>query len=150
IAVFLGVMLPAVNGPGMRVAYAAASAAAADSWPMYMHDNQRTGASADTTLSPSNAAQLDKRWSYQTGGMIASQPVVANGVVYVGAWDGYEYALDATTGALLWKTFLGTTTASPTCFPAQMGISSSAAVANGVVYVGGGDTYWYALDAATG
>ncbi|HEV8193657.1 MAG TPA: PQQ-binding-like beta-propeller repeat protein, partial [Ktedonobacterales bacterium] len=140
-----------MNGPGVVGAYAAGSAATAtDSWPMYMHDNQRTGASADATLSPSNAAQLGKLWSYQTGGMIASQPAVVNGVVYVGSWDGYEYALNATTGAMLWRTFLGTTTASPTCFPSQMGISSSAAVEDGVVYVGGGDAYWYALDAATG
>ncbi len=151
IAVVLGVALPAMNGASLASAHAAASAAATiDSWPMYMHDNQRTGASADNTLSPSNAAQLGKLWSYQTGGMVASQPAVVNGVVYVGSWDGYEYALNAATGAVLWKTFLGTTTASPTCFPSQMGISSSAAVENGVVYVGGGDAYWYALDATTG
>jgi outer membrane protein assembly factor BamB len=151
IALVLGVALPAMNGSGVTSAYAAGRAApATDSWAMYMHDNQRTGASADATLSPSNAARLGKLWSYQTGGMIASQPAVVNGIVYVGSWDGYEYALNATTGALLWKTFLGTTTASPTCFPSQMGISSSAAVENGVVYVGGGDAYWYALDAATG
>jgi len=132
-------------------AHATASATpVTDSWPTYMHDNQRTGASSDTTLSTSNAAQLGKLWSYQTGGMIAAQPAVVNGVAYVGSWDGYEYALNAATGALLWKTFVGTTTASSTCFPSQMGISSSATVENGVVYVGGGDAYWYALDATTG
>jgi outer membrane protein assembly factor BamB len=151
IAVAINVMLLYLNGAGMHSAHAAASAAAiTDSWPTYMHDSQRAGASSDTILSPSNAAQLSKRWSYQTGGMIAAQPAVLNGVVYVGSWDGYEYALNATSGALLWKTFLGTTTASPTCFPSQMGVSSSVTVQEGVVYVGGGDAYWYALNAATG
>jgi outer membrane protein assembly factor BamB len=31
-----------------------------------------------------------------------------------------------------------------------MGVSSTATVLNGIVYVGGGDAYWYALDATTG
>ncbi|HET8909808.1 MAG TPA: PQQ-binding-like beta-propeller repeat protein, partial [Ktedonobacterales bacterium] len=150
VALLMGIAVPTMSGISMRTAHAASVVATTDSWPTFMHDNQRTGASADTTLSTSNAAQLGKVWSFLTGGMIASQPAVVNGVVYVGSWDGYEYALDATTGAMLWKTFLGTTTASPTCFPSQMGISSSATVQNGVVYVGGGDAYWYALDATTG
>ena len=47
-------------------------------------------------------------------------------------------ALKASTGAKLWS------------FPAGGGISSSPAVANGVVYIGGGDTSVYALNAATG
>src|SRR5207302_11493222 len=66
----------------------------------------------------------------------------------VGSWDGYEYALDAATGTLKWKTFLGQTTAP--CYPQLAGVSSVADVENGVVYVGGGDSNWYALDAATG
>src|SRR5215471_1258425 len=150
VAVAMSVTLLCLNGAGMRSARAAGAVAIADSWPMYMHDSQRLGASSDTTLSTSNATQLVKRWSYQTGGMIAAQPTVLNGVAYVGSWDGYEYALSATSGALLWRTFLGTTTASPTCFPSQMGVSSSVTVQDGVVYVGGGDAYWYALDATTG
>jgi outer membrane protein assembly factor BamB len=57
---------------------------------------------------------------------------VANGVVYVGSDDGNVYALSASTGAELWSF----TTPGP--------VSSSPAVADGVVYVG----YWggvYAL-----
>ena len=34
--------------------------------------------------------------------------------------------------------------------PPVIGVTSAAAVAGGVVYVGGGDTYWYALDAVSG
>jgi outer membrane protein assembly factor BamB len=74
---------------------------------------------------------------------------VVAGVAYVGSWDGYEYALNASTGALIWKTYLGITTA-PNCSPPQLGVSSVAAVVNGVVYVGGGDSNWYALNASTG
>jgi len=122
----------------------------AEDWPSYLHDGQGTAASGgETTLSPSNAGYLAKRWAFKTGGKIASSPTVVNGVVYVGSWDGYEYALNAADGTLIWRTNLGITSA-PTCAPASAGVTSVAAVQNGVVYVGGGDAYWYALDASTG
>ncbi len=122
--------------------------AASGDWPTYLHDVQRTAASDDTILSPANAGQLKANWSFKTGGPIAASPTVVGGTVYVGSWDGYEYALNAATGAMLWKTFLGQTTAP--CYPQLAGVSSAADVENGVVYVGGGDSYWYALDATTG
>ena len=118
-------------------------------WPSYGHDAQRTGVSADTTLSPANASQLTVRWKFKTGGVIASSPTVVNGVAYVGSWDGYEYALNAANGTLIWRTNLGITSA-PNCNPTAAGVTSVATVQNGVVYVGGGDAYWYALNASTG
>jgi outer membrane protein assembly factor BamB len=126
------------------------AAAATDNWPTYLHDPARTSASSDTTVSAANAATLALKWSAQTGGVIASSASVSGGVVYVGSWDGYEYALNAVTGAVMWQTFLGITTANPICVPPQAGVSSAPAITGGVVYLGGGDDYWYALDAATG
>src|SRR5260370_39549411 len=131
-------------------AASAASTVTTDDWPTSLHDPMRTSASNDTTFSTSNIAQLVKAWSYQTGGLIASSPTVTGGTAYFGSWDGYEYALDATTGAFKWKTYLGITTANANCNPPTLGITSAAAVLNGVVYVGGGDAYWYALDATSG
>lgn len=128
----------------------ASSGAVSDDWSMYLHDPGRSSASNDSNLSTSNASQLTQLWSFKTGGVIAASPTVVSGTVYVGSWDGYEYALDAATGALKWKTYLGTTTANSVCSPPKAGITSSAAVQNGVVYVGGGDAYWYALNATTG
>src|SRR6266700_1082785 len=122
--------------------------AASGDWPTFLHDPQRTAAGNDTTISTGNAAQLALKWAFNTGGPIAASPTVVGGLVYAGSWDGYEYALNATTGALVWKTFLGQTTAP--CYPQLAGVSSAADVENGVVYVGGGDSNWYALDAATG
>jgi outer membrane protein assembly factor BamB/regulation of enolase protein 1 (concanavalin A-like superfamily) len=124
--------------------------AATDDWSTSLHDVARTAASSDTTFSTANANQMALKWSLQTGGPIAATPTVSGGVAYFGSWDGYEYAVDAITGALKWKTFLGITTADPICIPPQLGISSPATVQGGVVYVGGGDSYWYALDAVTG
>ena len=48
------------------------------------------------------------------------------------------YALNAGTGALLWK------------YATEDGVYSSPAVANGVVYVGSDDDNLYALNASTG
>jgi outer membrane protein assembly factor BamB len=58
---------------------------------------------------------------------------VFNGVVYFGSDDSYLYALNASTGAQLWRHLLFDK------------VQSSPAVAHGVVYVGG-----YALNARTG
>jgi outer membrane protein assembly factor BamB len=116
-----------------------------------MHDPGRSAVSGETTLSPANIGGLVKLWSYNTGDVVAASPTVVNNVIYVGAWNGYEYAINAVTGQLIWKTFLGTMTPRSDCNPQRtVGVTSSAAVQNGVVYIGGGDDYWYALDANTG
>jgi outer membrane protein assembly factor BamB len=58
---------------------------------------------------------------------------VANGVVYVGSDDHNVYALNASTGALLWQYTTGGA------------VESSPAVANGVVYTGSDDGSVYAF-----
>jgi outer membrane protein assembly factor BamB len=45
-------------------------------------------------------------WHYYTEGTFLSSPKVKSGVVYVGANDGYVYALQANNGTLLWRTDL--------------------------------------------
>jgi outer membrane protein assembly factor BamB len=128
-----------------------AVAAAATDWPTYLQDPGRNGASSDPAFTPTTAAQLNRAWAFATMGILAASPTVVGGTVYVGSWDGFEYALDAATGQLKWKTFLGLTVGGPTCTqPPKAGVTSAATVQNGVVYVGGGDAYWYALDAGTG
>jgi outer membrane protein assembly factor BamB len=127
-----------------------AHAATSDDWSTYLHDPGRSAASSDTTLGPANAAGMGRLWSFSTGGVVAASATVVAGTVYVGSWDGYEYAIDAGTGVQKWRTFLGITTGNAVCFPQTAGITSAATVQGGAVYVGGGDAYWYALDAATG
>jgi len=126
------------------------ASAATDEWTTSLHDISRDGASSDTSFSTSNVAQLEKEWSYATGAPIASQPAIVNGVAYVGSWNGNEYAFNLSTGAVIWSDFLGTTTGEPDCDPQSAGVSSAPTVLNGVVYVGGGADYWYALNATTG
>jgi outer membrane protein assembly factor BamB len=67
-----------------------------------------------------------------------SSPTVVGGAVYFGSGDGHVYAVDAKTGALVWKFKTGDV------------VHGSPAVSGGIVYVGSWDTYFYALDAATG
>ena len=97
-------------------------------------DVARTGIYA----SPGVPAFTKVKWTFKTDGRIIASPAIANGLAYVGATDGYMYAVDTETGDLRWK------------FQTRSRIASSAAVANGVVYFLSYDGKFYALDASTG
>ncbi len=88
-------------------------------------------------------------WSVSPGGSLSipgDSPAVAKGMVYIGASvtgqhgssSGTLYALNARTGKTVWSA------------PVASGITSSPAVANGVVYVGSDDGTLYAFNAKTG
>jgi len=68
---------------------------------------------------------------------MVSYPVVRNGIVYVGSYDNYVYALNASDGSLVWKFRTGDIMFSP-------------AAADEYIYAAGLDKYLYALDARTG
>jgi len=125
------------------------NASAYQDWPMFLQNSARTAATTDPALTLAKAPALALKWSYRAGGPMATSVSIVGTTAYVGAWDGYEYAINVTTGKLIWKTYLGITQ-DPACNPPTIGVTSSAAIVNGVVYVGGGGPYWYALDAATG
>ncbi|MGI8827861.1 MAG: PQQ-binding-like beta-propeller repeat protein [Chloroflexota bacterium] len=120
-------------------------------WPTYLQSPQRTSASGETILTTANAPSLHKVWSHGTGGIMSASATIVNNIVYVGSWDGYEYAFDASSGLQRWRTYLGIDTSLGSCGGSRgRGIASTATVQNGVVYVGGGDSYWYALSASSG
>ena len=126
----------------ITVVFAGAVPAAAQYDTMqYRYNAAHTGDYSPVAGSvPSNGQLL---WNYTiTGyeGYVDSSPAVANGVVYVGSYDNNLYALNATTGTMLWS------------FTTGGGVYSSPAVANGVVYVGSWDFNGdvYALNATTG
>jgi len=122
------------------------SSADGGAWPKYLHDNGGSGFAANSGLTAATAAGLVALpgWPVHLGATISTQPVVANGLIYVGAWDGYEYALTR-SGAIQWRRFVGITTKGKACqYP--IGIAGTAVVSdaavNGrtrsVLYVGGG------------
>jgi outer membrane protein assembly factor BamB len=70
--------------------------------------------------------------------VFTSSPAVANGKVYFGSGDGNIYAVDAKSGAVVWK------------FPTKDVVHASPAIVNNTVFIGSWDSYLYALDAETG
>jgi outer membrane protein assembly factor BamB len=122
----------------------------AEDWPTYLHDPQRSAASSETRISPINATHLVKLWEFATDGPVAASPTVVGGTIYIGSWDGYEYALNALTGTLKWKTNLGISKGETSGWCRHYGVTSTATVDRNVVYVGGGKPFWYALSATTG
>lgn len=161
-ALLLAIMVAGISLaiPRIYAAQAAsnvARAAGTGDWPTYMYGPGRSGYNqAETIINRTSAPNLKVHWTLPSGGKVFSQPVVANGMVYWGSFDGYEHAATL-NGTQVWQQFIGAnTTICVTYNP--MGVVSSAAVAtvpiNGtptsVVFVGGGDDHLYALDAQTG
>jgi outer membrane protein assembly factor BamB len=135
-------------------------------WTTYFAGNDRTGfASNANGFNPTSAPNLGLAWQTSDTGKpdpgVFSQPVVSNGLVYWGSFDGYERATNM-SGNPVWQTFLGTT-APPNCEPVgpnstEAGVASTGTVttdvpvngATSVLYVAGGNSKMYALNAATG
>jgi outer membrane protein assembly factor BamB len=78
------------------------------------------------------------KWQFKTKGPVVSSPAVANGIVYVGSYDRYVYAINQPDGKKLWA------------FKTQARVTSSPAVYAGRVFIGSFDGNLYALDAKTG
>jgi len=87
-------------------------------WTTFGHDPQRTGwAYEESTLTPANVAQLELKWKTQvkneprsltalTAPVVASGVVTAQGIktlVYVAGSADRFFALDASTGNLVWS-----------------------------------------------
>ena len=87
---------------------------------------------------------------------LLASPTVSDGVVYLGAKDGYFFAVDEADRAVLWSHFLGIDTPKNCAGCDTQGITSTATVATDpatglpTVYVDAPDGYLYAFDAASG
>lgn len=130
-------------------------------WTMFGYDATRSGRNPnETTLGRSNVGSLHLHWSFQTGGGIFAQPVVAANVglstgaadvVYVADEVADVYALNAATGALIWtKTF--STSQSACTDLAQWGITSTPVIdrTRNALFVVDGHGAAHALNLATG
>jgi outer membrane protein assembly factor BamB len=127
------------------------SAFSSDDWPTYLHDARRSADNpTESNLSASNISTIVPDWTFTAGGYFWASPTVANGNVYVGAGDGEMYSVNAMNGTLVWKRFVGLDNSDTKCSATPFGVASSATVQDGTVYVGGGDSHFYALNATTG
>ena len=159
-----GYTLTASSTPSRTAATSAAfnvTSGASSDWTTYLAGNDRTGFGTDSSLTPTSAPNLHLAWkASDSGGTdsgVFSQPIVSNGIVYWGSFDGYERAT-TTAGNLVWTTNLGITSPPDCVDPSSAGIASTATLtsdvpvgsATSVLYVGGGNSTVYALNAATG
>src|SRR5438034_8500615 len=72
-------------------------------WPYHQGDQGGTRFSTLTQINVANVATLKRAWTFHTGsGRFASSPMVVDGVMYFSAPNGV-YAVDAVTGAQIWK-----------------------------------------------
>ena len=130
-------------------------------WPSYLDGvSHHSYAAQATAITPSNAASLTEAWHFMPGAppvkalghALNASPAVYDGVVYIGGNNGTFYALDESTGAVMWQRAIGYV--KDTC--GARGITSTATVAPDpatkapTVYVSSGNGYLYAMNAATG
>jgi polyvinyl alcohol dehydrogenase (cytochrome) len=115
----VGLSLLALATAGPVVAPAAASvrpclapASASGEWPVYGHDaaNSRDQ-SREHRIGPSTVGSLSAAWTFSTArygdsSAFNTTPVVAGGCAFIGSAAGYVYAIDASTGRLVWKRHL--------------------------------------------
>jgi outer membrane protein assembly factor BamB len=152
------VTLPAAVSGGSLNVFAvsgtpATSSQASNTWPTYLENPGHTSYdSAETTLSASNAGQLQLKWTAHGQQGISVQPVFSNGLMYWGSWDGLMHATNS-SGSDVWTANLGQQTVA-TCVPSTVGVASTATVgaigATAAVFVAGGNHTVYALNASTG
>ncbi|HEV3455804.1 MAG TPA: PQQ-binding-like beta-propeller repeat protein [Thermoanaerobaculia bacterium] len=127
-----------------------------------------------------NPADGSRIWTFPANGSVVSTPVVASGRVYFGSFDGHVYALDAASGALLWnhdtgapvtstpalhedRVIIGSRSYDLQALDRESGkpfwtryfwfswVESSAAIFDGVAYIGSSDAAkLFAFDARSG
>jgi polyvinyl alcohol dehydrogenase (cytochrome) len=141
---------------GDAAPHATAANCASTDWRQYGHDPDHSFAvpAGCSPISSKNVATLIPKWFFHTLDSVTASPAVVGNSVYVGAWDGKFYSLNATTGQLQWV--FDIRVSDPIAFGQ---IVSSAAVepfrvagtnrSQEVVLFGGGSTLW-ALAANTG
>lgn len=105
-------------------------------WPTFRHDERRSAhMKRRSALSdPARVTALHVVWSFQPPGALPfrGSPVVHRGRVFAGNGNGRFYALDASTGAVLWQyppAASPALTSQFSCNPSSDGIASSAAIA---------------------
>src|SRR5215469_1688159 len=89
-------LLAVVLGGALLLSHASfpVQGASAGDWSTFMNTASRTGTDLnETTITAQTASSLHLAWKYYTNGPIEASPITANGVLYIGSYDGYEYAL---------------------------------------------------------
>lgn len=112
------------------------SGCASRDWQTFRYGAGRTASQPNATAlsNPARVSTLHIGWQFQPPNAKAfrGSPVVYKGRVFIGNGNGFFYALNALTGALLWQFPAAGSpalTSQFTCNPSSNGIASSAAIA---------------------
>jgi len=137
----------------------------ATDWPTFGMNAQRTGNNpVETVLTTSTVASLHTHWTKDLGGPILTQPTLAAGVningtltdvVYAATLQGSMFALNASTGAVIWQQKV--TPAHTTCADFNMSGGNIGYIGTPAIdrtrnrlYIVSGDGFLHAYDLATG
>jgi outer membrane protein assembly factor BamB len=77
-------------------------------WPIYRGDQALSGRAAGSL-----PERLRLLWTFQADDQIRSSPVVGQGMVFVGSYDGGVYALDLASGRPVWRFDTGSAVEAP-------------------------------------
>ena len=104
-------------------------------WLQIEHDARRTGQqTGETAISPANAGQLSQAWAATLDGKVTAQPLYAktilvggtsHDVVVAATSANSVYALDAVSGAVLWRRSLGSQTNANCAIPGGYGVTAA-------------------------
>ncbi len=123
-------------------------------WPVYHQNSGRSGASNNTPVPGS----LQRSWSTELDGAVYGEPLDINGDVVVATENDSLYALNPTTGSIIWRDHVGApvTGGLPCGDILPLGITGTPAFdpATGTIFAVAEETgpehVLYAFDAATG
>ncbi|XP_034693551.1 polyvinylalcohol dehydrogenase-like [Vitis riparia] len=94
--------------------------------------NSRSRSIEEPLINPLLISKLRLKWKFFTGDDTTATPAVAHGVVYFPSWNGYLYAVNAFSGALVWRQHLGELTGlSPAGVVVNVTVSRTAPVIAG-------------------
>src|SRR5262249_31173355 len=135
------------------VAVAPADAKSFANWTQYLFSAGHSSHNgAATAITPANAAKVSLAWKFTPGttpsgltGFLSS-PTVYNGVIYIGARNGSFYAINETTGKVIWSRFIGWvkgTTCGTQGFTATATVAPDPKSGKPTVYVYGASGYVY-------
>lgn len=125
-----------------------AAASNSSDWLLHGRDYTNQRFSPLDQINGKTVKRLVPKWIYQTGTAATFQttPLVADGVMYLSAPFSHVMAVDAATGAELWRYDHKSTAKKLCCGPANRGV----ALGYGKVYVATVDARLIALDQKTG
>ncbi len=131
-------------------------------WDGFGYDLQRTGYNPnESAVGVANIGTVHKLWSTNVGSPMVGEPVVAAGVpvagqpinvLYAGSGGSYFYAINASTGATIWKVPMVPSSYSCDGGSSNFGVEGTPAIdrATSRIYLADGQNNVHALDLATG